>query len=359
MWIFTNREVDGATSTFTRKFQPGADALGVARAMRAAGGTLAIDSVQAGLTDDAMVQLLVPLFNGARPVLVYLHGNDNPPAACFERCARLEEIYGVEVLGFSWPSEGFLSSGEDLPNLPVAAAVEGVPRGELSLGGIDATNRKASWAETTIRRYRQAKVNAQDSGDALARFLRLSATARLYVNRQPMTIAGHSLGCHFIQYAIESEGAAESLGAAHNIALLAACCRADGHASWVSKLNPKGQLFITYNKGDNVLFGAFIADGRQTKLGTEPGARIVSPKVRYVSFTNAQVGFGGHAYFVRDDGDVPKAPKKVFQRIFGSERDIREDQGEVPRKVYPVGCDADGSTCYMAAPDFIDPGGPN
>jgi hypothetical protein len=231
---------------------------------------------------------------------------------------------------------------------------------EQSLSGIRAGNRKEGWAERKIRRYRQAKVNAQDSGDALARFLRLLATARLYVNRQPMSIAAHSLGCHFMQYAIETETAAESLGAAHNIALLAACCRADGHAAWVGKLNPKGQLFVAYNKGDNVLFGAFIADGSQTKLGTEPGARIVSPKVRYVSFTNAPVGFGGHAYFVRDAGDnVPKAAKKVFQRIFGSERDIHEDQGEYPRKVYPVGCDADGSTCYMAAPDNTEPSGPN
>jgi hypothetical protein len=227
-----------------------------------------------------MVQLLVPLFHGGRPVLVYLHGNDNPPAACFERCARLEEIYGLEVIGFSWPSEGFSSSGEDLPNLPAAAGADGGPRGSRRWAPSTPARARAGWAETTIRRYRQAKVNAQDSGDALARFLRLTATARLYVNHQPMTIAGHSLGCHFIQYAIESEGAAESLGAVHNIALLAACCRADGHASWVSKLNPKGQLFITYNKGDNVLFGAFIADGHQVKIGTEPGARIISPKVR-------------------------------------------------------------------------------
>jgi esterase/lipase superfamily enzyme len=271
----------------------------------------------------------------------------------------LQEIYGVEVVGFSWPSEGFLSSGDDQPNMPAAADADGAARGEQSLAGIHAGNRKEAWADATIRRYRQAKMNAQDSGDALARFLRLLATARLYVNRQPMTIAGHSLGCHFMQYAIETEGAAESLGAAHNIVLLAACCRADGHASWVEKLNPKGQLFITYNKGDNVLFGAFIADGSQTKLGTEPGARVISPKVRYVSFTNAQVGLGGHGYFVRDRGDdVPKAPKKVFQRMFSSERDIKDDQGEYPRMVYPVGCDADGSTCYMAAPDAGPVGGP-
>ena len=173
--------------------------------------------------------------------------------------------------------------------------------------------------------------------------------ARLYTNQQRMSIAAHSLGCHFLQYAVENEGASESLGAAHHIALLAACCRAEGHAGWVGRLSPKGQVFVAYNLGDGVLFGAYIADGSQVKLGTEPGTRSASPKVRYVSFTNAQVGLGGHGYFVRAAGDdVPKAPKKLFQRIFGSEQDVQ--QGERPRKVYPVGCDPDGKTCYMAAP---------
>jgi hypothetical protein len=355
MLIFTNREVDidGAGNvTFSRQFQPGAMTLGSATAQRGAAGFETTDG-HAELSDDDAMHMLVPLFGGQRPLLVYLHGNNNTPDTCFERCARLEEIYDVEVLGFSWPSEGYLSSGEDLPNMPAASGDDGAGD-EASLARVSAKNRKEGWAERRIRRYRQAKVNAQDSVDALARFLRLMAAARLYANQQRMTVAAHSLGCHLLQYAIEVEAAAESLGAAQNIALLAACCRADGHAGWVSKLGPKGQVFITYNKGDSVLFGAFIADGQQIKLGTEPGARITgSPKVRYVSFTNAQVGFlGGHTYFVRAAGDkMPKAAKKVFGRIFSSERDIREDQGEYPRKVYPVGCDEDGTTCYMAAPD--------
>lgn len=353
MLIFTNRKITVAadTSSFTREFQPGADTLGVAQVVRSTDGGFALSEVQAGLGDDAAMHLLVPLFRGPRSVLVYLHGNNNPPSACFERCARLEEIYNLEVIGFSWTSEGYLSSGEDLPNLTATVGPDHNGNPEDSLAGINTSNSKEGWAQRKIRRYRQAKVNAQDSGDALARLLRLLAAARLYGNQQPMTIAAHSLGCHFLQYTIESEGAAESLGAAHNIALLASCSRADGHEGWVGKLNPKGQVFIAFNKGDSVLLGAFFADNKQTKLGTEPGTRIVSPKFRYVSFTNAQVGFGGHGYFVRDAGnDVPQAPKKLFGRIFGSERDIREDQGEYPRKVYPVGCDANGSTCYMADP---------
>ena len=315
------------------------------------GSGFELAGIQADLKDDDALKALVPIFQGPKPVLVYLHGNNNAPATCFERCARLAEIYDVAVIGFSWPSEGYLSSGEEQPNMVSSKHAAPDENEEDSLAGTTAGNRKEGWVDRKIRRYRQAKMNAQDSGNALARFLRLAATARLYANEQRMTVAAHSLGCHFLQYTIETETTAEALAASHNIALLAACCRAASHETWVSKLNPKGQVLITYCKEDSVLFGAYIADNSQTKLGTEPGFRLVDPRVRYVSFSNAQVGFGAHGYFVRDAGDkMPKAPKKVFERIFRSERDIREDQGEYPRKVYPVGCDVDGSTCYMAAP---------
>jgi Alpha/beta hydrolase of unknown function (DUF900) len=349
MLIFTNRKVQHANdaSAFTLQFQPGSDQLGMAQVERDAAGFL-VSNTRSVLTDDAAMKLLVPVFQGDKSILVYLHGNNNPPSSCFERCARLGEIYGVEVIGFSWPSEGYLSSGDDLPNM---AAADLGRSNDPSLATVTSGNRKEGWADRKIRRYRQAKVNAQDSGDALARFLRLIAAARLYSNHQRVSIAAHSLGCHFIQYAIESDGAAESLSAAYNIALLAACCRAEGHANWVNKLTPKGKVFVTYNQSDLVLYGAYIADSQQTKLGTEPGSRIIDSKVRYVSFSGGHVGLHGHGYFVCDLNDtMQKSSKKVFGRIFSSEQDIREYQGEYARQVYPVGCDANGSTCYMAKP---------
>ncbi len=360
MLIFTNRMMttDPAPPEFTRKFQPGAETLAVAKVNRVPGGGFSLADPTPQIGDDDAVRVLVSVFSGVRPVLVYLHGNNNSPEACFERCARLDEIYGLEVVGFSWASEGYLSSGDELPMLaPEAAASDS---SELGLASVSPANRKDDRVQNKIRRYRQAKQNAQDSSDALARFFRLLAVSRLYANHQPMTIAAHSLGSHFLQYTIETETAAESLAAAQNIVLLAACCRADGHAGWVSKLSPKSRTYVTYNRNDLVLFGAWVADNKQVKLGTEPGDRIVSPKVRYVSLTNSQTDLSGHSYFVRDTGkQMPKAHKRLFGRIFAGENDIDIVKGEHPNAVYPTGCDADGSTCYMARPEQIDPNLPN
>ncbi|WP_457337563.1 alpha/beta hydrolase [Rhizobacter sp. P5_C2] len=351
MLIFTNRVVNmaGDESAFGRSFEPAGTHLGFASVSGLAqGGAWTVSNANNDASDVDALNALLPLFSGARKVLVYLHGNNNTPAACFERCAKLEALYGFETIGFSWASEGFLSDGSELPG------VEGGNAGdETDLAKVKASNRTEGAIQRKIRRYRQAKTNAQESVDALARFLRLLGTARLHANIQPFTLAAHSLGAHFLQYTLDVPGAGESMGTAHNVALVAACVRAAGHRDWLDKMRPKGQVFVTYNKGDSVLFGAYIADGSQFKLGTDPGPELLQSRaVRYVSFSNASVGFGGHGYFVLDK--MPKKALRLFTRIFGSQRDIEID--EYPRQVYPVGCDEDGLTCYMAKPTAIDSG---
>lgn len=348
MLVFTNRILEPGPdeAAFTRRFMPGAGTLGLAEVQRAGGGW-ALGAVTPQLSDDAALAALVALFQGPARVLVYLHGNNNTPAACFERCTRLQEIYGLQVLGFSWTSEGYLSSGDDLPNIDAGGAPDA---GEESLAEVRADNRGEGPIQRKLRRYRQAKVNAQESVEALGRFLRLVATARLYANAQPFTLAAHSLGAHLLQYTLEVEGATEALGAAYNVVLLAACVRAAGHADWLARIHPKGQVFVTYHPRDTVLYGAFLADGQQLKLGADPGAeRLHAPGLRYISFENGEVNAFAHGYFVAPAGKkMRKRPRELFERLFGSKRDL--EAGQPPRDLYPAGCDPDGSTCYMGQP---------
>ena len=343
MLIFTHRALNGAAdeSAFGRSFTPGSNRLALADVQRGSGGAAwLVSQHDADVDDGDSLRALLPRFQGSRPVLVYLHGNNNPPAACFERCERLAALYDVEVIGFSWASEGFLPDGGTLSSLP-----DGPAGDEAELQGVSGANRTDSAVQRKIRRYHQAKTNAQDAVDALARFFRMLGTARLYANAQPFTVAAHSLGAHFLQHTLNVPGAAESLGTAHNVALLAACTDAAGHPDWLANVRPRGSTFVTYNHDDSVLYGASIADGGTVKLGADPGGRrLRSPAVRYISFTHWRVGLGGHGYFVMKN--MPKKSLKLFTRIFGSRPDL--EPGEPPKRVYPMGCDADGVTCYMA-----------
>jgi len=349
MIVFSNRQVDTALpEVFSRRFTPASPQLTLASVTKKGAGWN-ISSVDKDVDDADSLNALLPLFKGKKPVLVYIHGNNNTPEKCFERCALLESLYGVPVVGFSWPSEGYLPDGNPLPGM---AADDDDDGDEQSLKGVKLSNRSDSGIRSKIARYHQAKTNAQDSTDALARFLRMVGTARLYANQQPFSLAIHSLGAHLFQYALGIPGANEAASTAHNIALLAACSTASGHKNWLAKFKPKGQLFVAFNKADSVLLAASIADDQHPKLGADPGPDVLrAGHVRYISFSNANSGLGGHRYFARDN--MPKKHLKVFTRIFASEMDIQGD--EYPRKVYPVGCDSDGLTCYMGAPDHTEP----
>ncbi|MEJ8838223.1 alpha/beta hydrolase [Ramlibacter sp. AN1133] len=344
MLVFTNRDVVAQSdpSAFQRSFTPGGNRIAVAAVARDAAGRWALSRIDDDVTERDAFDLLLPLFGGGRPLLLYLHGHGSAPAACFARCAALEAEYGAEVIGFSWPSEGLLCDGEPVPRL----AAPDAPAEELDLAGLKSSNRVDAEGQQLARRYRQAKVNAQESVDALAKFLRMLATCRLISNTQPFTIAAHGLGAHLLQYALEVPGAGEAIGAAYNVVLLAPCVRADGHRGWLHQLRPKGRTYVTFNRADTVLAGAFLADGRkQAKLGTDPGRELLQGAgFRYVSFSNAQTGSGGHRYFV--DGLTAES-RRLFGRLFRSEADLQP--GEPDRKAYPAGCE--GAVGYMALPD--------
>lgn len=352
MLIFTNRALGTGTTAaaFGNAFIPGSEQLAAAN-VTSAGPGWKITANDANVSDDDAYALLAPLFAGNKPVLLYVHGNNNSPATCFNRIYKLQSLYpDAVVIGFSWPSEGYLSNGKALPQVTHTPTSDG---DEEDMGKVKQSNRTKENIRDKIRRFHQAQTNGKDSIEAFARLLRLIASARLRTNGQPFSLAIHSLGTHLFQYSLQADGATEAASVAHNIALLAPCVRAVAHKDWLTRFRPKGRIYITYNKGDTVLLGAYIADGQQMKLGAEPGVdRVKSPGVRYISFSDARVNTGGHGYFV--NGSLSKKTLELFTRIFTSQNDF--DVEASARDVYPLGCDPDGTTCYMAVPkDQIQP----
>lgn len=345
MLIFTNRVISsGATAeSFGRAFTPGSKQLGVAT-IASSGSGWKLSAQNADVSDDVASKMLEKLFQGTKPVLLYVHGYNNSPAACFRRIHKLQDLYpGAVVIGFSWPAEGFQSDGLPLPAL-ISATTSTADEEDLSK--IKPDNRTKGFIQNKIRQFHQAQTNGKDSVEAFARLLRLIAAVRLKTNNQPFSLAIHSLGTHLFQYSLQAEGATESAGAAYNVAFLAPCVRAAAHKEWVTLFRPKGRTYIAYNRGDTVLFGASIADGNQVKLGAEPGTdRVKSNGVRYISFSDAKLNGGGHGYFV---SGVKGKSLELFSRIFTSQSDF--EVNESPKVVYPIGCDVNGTTCYMAVP---------
>lgn len=351
MLIFTNRAIEKHLkdeSSLTNAFTPFADTLGSVNVKRGDNGNdWKVSEHVVSHTDVTALKQLTKSMSGDAPVLVYLHGNNNSPGTCFTRCQQLEDQYGVAVVGFSWTSEGFLPNGEDQAGLDTARLKSDEDEDALK----EAKSQKhlqEGWIARKARRYGQAKLNAQHSKNSLARFLRLVAAARLGTLNQKVSLAAHSLGCHFLYHSIDEQDAEASLGAMHNVILIAGCTDASKHAAWIGQINPILRVYITFTKADSVLAAARVID-KGVKLGAEPlDSRVFGQKYRYIDFEGAsKMKFGAHRYFVADPGgELSKQAATLFGRIFRSGVDI-EAKDKSLKVVYPVGCSDDRSVCYM------------
>jgi hypothetical protein len=348
--MFTNRVVlPSATdeSAFTLRFKPNSDVFGMARVVRARRRrrpNWSLHDVTAAVTESAARDALVEVFEGDKPVLVHLHGNSMTPALCFERCTRFEELYGVAVVGFSWPSEGRLATGKRSAAALAASAKE---ERRMTLADVTPTNRATvSGIFDVMERYRQSKANGQRSAGAIARFLRLVGVAHAAARAaHPFSIAAHSLGAHCLQMVIEA-GLGSDLPEARNIALLAPCVPNWRHARWVARLPRSGGLVITTNVSDMVLLGALISD-REGKLGASYALEglVDDPDTRYVDSTRRRPW--QHEYFIAERGEkLAKDLRDVFQRFFSSGDDIPPRTN--PCDVYRGCCDGVPRVCDVS-----------
>lgn len=352
MLIFTNRTLNKSSNeaAFTNIFSPFLDTLNSANVQPATNGSgWKVTHPEVTQTDATALKQLTEVLSGTKPVLVYLHGNNNSPSTCFTRCQQLEDQYGVAVIGYSWTSEGFLPNGEDQAGLDTSNPE--TDKDEDALSKVESKESlQEGWIARKARRYGQAKLNAQYSGNSFARFLRLVAAARLGTLKQKVSLAAHSLGCHFLYHSVDEQDAEASLSAMYNVVLIAGCTDASKHASWVGQIKPLLKVYITYTKADSVLSAARVID-KGIKLGTAPlDGRLLGPKYRYVDFEGAfKMKFGAHRYFVADNRKkLSKEARTLFQRIFSSGADF-DANDKSPKVVYPVGCNADGSICYMGS----------
>lgn len=125
MLIFSSRESEGraATSAVEQQFTAGADAL--ARPTRkhppkTRDEDWKVVQMDCDVDDAESMNELLQLFQEARPLLLYLHGYNSTPAACFERCDRLESLYGLEIVRFSWSAKKHLQDDGLRPGFDAA-----------------------------------------------------------------------------------------------------------------------------------------------------------------------------------------------------------------------------------------------
>lgn len=226
-----------------------------------------------------------------RNLLFYIHGFKNDMKAVAERCEKLEENFGVEVMAFSWPTDG---------------------------GG---------WVES---RYHSDKLDARASAGAVQRTLVKVKTlfGKLLSGTDfKVTLLTHSMGNYLYEQIMRT---GEVYGHEHffdNIVMVAPDCNNEDHAWWVNRIKPKSRLYITINEQDSILGLSEQLHGAEQKerLGQHL-LNLNSTSARYINFSDANRVFKEHAYF-EDRALKTKVVKQFFTIAFNGGKAAEEALG--------------------------------
>ncbi|HXG29264.1 MAG TPA: alpha/beta hydrolase [Nevskiales bacterium] len=196
-----------------------------------------------------------------KDLLIYVHGFKTDPADVYARMVKLERMFGVICVAFSWPSNG------------------------------------------DVLDYYDDKDEARLSGPALARMLaKIGEYMAIYdkpemVCHRRISLAVHSMGAWVLQQAVYSEvcGGVPWLD---NVILVQPDVNYDGHREWVEKLNPRGNVYITQNEHDYALDLSQRKPGglQRARLGKVVRREGKAANAIYVDFTGVKPK-DGHSFF--------------------------------------------------------------
>lgn len=271
-----------------------------------------------------------------KPWLVFLHGFHQDPAETIEKAKKLHEIYGVNVVLFSWPSrpkpiKSF--SAESLNGLIKSLGKS------LLFGSTKISISKYFFEETRKAiadlkdNYKPAKENARKStNDFYAALELLNNNLVPKIGKSKISLVVHSLGNFLMQQTINDK---KSLPINFfNIVFHQADVKSSNHASWVSSLNSSisNKLYITINVFDYVLTASNILNKYNGEKNTERLGQSVKLKpegihqgyiqgpVSYLDFTDADGINSKHEILTENNKEIDPVISDLLGRLFRSEK---------------------------------------
>lgn len=245
-----------------------------------------------------------------RNLLFFVHGYNNSMEEVLERAYRLEQLYNVEVLAFSWPANGGGIWG-------TASYLSDKRDARASTVALDRALERMSYLFREQVEKVKVEINKkieEGSGRKLSSEKRNELIMRLQEDKCAISVnmMAHSMGNYLYQYSLypKSSGAHDLLF--DNVILAAADANNEGHKDWVDKIPCRKSVYVTLNEDDKALRLA------RAKVGEEQLPRLGhylhnldSKKCVYVDFTGI-VG-DSHAYF---EGTPVEGPNNVVFNFF-------------------------------------------
>ena len=310
MLIVTNRNLQenkDSLSRFGVKFNPnGNDELRLAK-VSFSNDEWCVDVVEDTVRDDTngnpafasereFIELQKRLKENEKNCVVFVHGFNQSFEEAIKDAWAIQENYGVEVILFTWPSNG--REGGIVPG---------------KAGGTIA--------------YKNDKRDAVRSKEALDRlFEKLHFYLSKYnteddICNRNISLMCHSMGNYLLKNLMKSSIYQGETAIFDNIIMIAADVNNEGHDEWVDRLEYRKQLYIAINENDFALAFSRIKLGKHQKarLGHFTN-NLCSRKAIYLDFTYSDGVKKSHSYYGNEVIDINTTVKSVFEDILNGNR---------------------------------------
>ena len=305
MLVVTNRNLVPRARSGEKKFgsgfnEAGPDELRLAHAKQSRGkwqvDILPDKDPNSGLwaSEQAFLDLQARMKRLKRPCVLFVHGFNTDFEAVLVRGRRLELDYKVEVVAFTWPSNGRTTAAGRLGG--VASYKSDKRDAARSVVAFDRTLEKL---DAYLRRH-QAATKACD---------------------QRVSLFMHSMGNYLFKHLMKSSVYQGETSLFDNVVLCAADVNNAGHASWLDRVAYRRRLYVTINEDDKALFASRAKFGEQQKarLGHYT-QNLTSANAVYLDFTRSGAVDDSHSYFVGAPIKKNASVRRAFRLMLRGER---------------------------------------
>jgi esterase/lipase superfamily enzyme len=264
------------------------------------------------------LEVACELFERARTakksILFFVHGYNNDVEDVLKAAYKIESLYNVIVVPFTWPANG----GGAISG--TAAYLSDKSDARVSAGALNRAIGKIQQMHLMLTRSLQQrhqdaafKKHPENPSAAASLFTRLMETDCSV----KMSLLCHSMGNYVLKHTFSTSENVTSQLVFDNVCLVAADANNKNHIEWVGKLDVRKRIYVVINENDSALKASRIKPGKEQKARLGHYLKqLNSPNASYIDVTDVKHIGSEHTYFKGDPVQKNAKLKALFSDMF-------------------------------------------
>lgn len=264
------------------------------------------------------LKMACELFERARSekksILFFVHGYNNDVGDVLAAAYKIESLYDVIVVPFTWPANGggviagtaaYLSDKAD-----ARASAGALNRAIYKIQEMHLMLTRSLQKRNQEAAFKKHPNNPNQAASLYTRLMETNCTAK-------MSLLCHSMGNYVLKFTLATNENATSLLVFDNICLVAADTNNQNHIHWVGKLDVRKRIYVVINENDSALQASRIKPGKEQKARLGHYLKqLNSPNASYIDVTDMEHIGSEHTYFKGDSVQQNVRLRALFNDMF-------------------------------------------